>query len=120
MGRRKIGRPGEFFSSRRREAVYRTISTSPQGDRSMISIPPEDAARLEPYLPYGLVLPDDAGAPERAEGACKRMLLGNEIAPGQKVPLDAIRSEEHTYELQSLMRNSSAVFCLNKKKKRKT
>src|SRR3546814_1558278 len=26
------------------------------------------------------------------------------------------RSEEHTSELQSLMRNSSAVFCLNKKK----
>src|SRR3546814_8974614 len=30
---------------------------------------------------------------------------------------DAIlRSEEHTSELQSLMRNSSAVFCLKKKK----
>src|SRR3546814_1062552 len=27
------------------------------------------------------------------------------------------RSEEHTSELQSLMRISSAVFCLNKKKK---
>src|SRR3546814_9200666 len=27
-----------------------------------------------------------------------------------------IRSEEHTYELQSLMRNSYAVFCLKKKK----
>src|SRR3546814_4450188 len=29
----------------------------------------------------------------------------------------AIRSEEHTSELQSLMRISSAVFCLKKKKK---
>src|SRR3546814_7955638 len=28
------------------------------------------------------------------------------------------RSEEHTSELQSLMRNSSAVFCLKKKKDR--
>src|SRR3546814_8770807 len=28
------------------------------------------------------------------------------------------RSEEHTSELQSLMRNSYAVFCLNKKKVR--
>src|SRR3546814_8814502 len=26
-----------------------------------------------------------------------------------------LRSEEHTYELQSLMRTSSAVFCLKKK-----
>src|SRR3546814_5934707 len=30
---------------------------------------------------------------------------------------DANRSEEHTSELQSLMRISYAVFCLNKKKK---
>src|SRR3546814_1564238 len=30
-----------------------------------------------------------------------------------------IRSEEHTSELQSLMRNSYAVFCLKKKNKRK-
>src|SRR3546814_7684611 len=29
---------------------------------------------------------------------------------------DQTRSEEHTSELQSLMRNSYAVFCLNKKK----
>src|SRR3546814_7284406 len=29
------------------------------------------------------------------------------------------RSEEHTSELQSLMRNSYAVFCLKKKKHRK-
>src|SRR3546814_9045960 len=30
-----------------------------------------------------------------------------------------IRSEEHTSELQSLMRNAYAVFCLQKKKKKK-
>src|SRR3546814_9352823 len=30
-----------------------------------------------------------------------------------------IRSEEHTSELQSLMRSSYAVFCLKKKKKRR-
>src|SRR3546814_5080087 len=29
------------------------------------------------------------------------------------------RSEEHTYELQSLMRNSYAVFCLKKKNNKK-
>src|SRR3546814_4844718 len=32
-------------------------------------------------------------------------------------PMAAMRSEEHTSELQSLMRISSAVFCLKKKKK---
>src|SRR3546814_8809245 len=33
--------------------------------------------------------------------------------------LDAVRSEEHTSELQSLMRISYAVFCLTKKKNKK-
>src|SRR3546814_10334987 len=31
--------------------------------------------------------------------------------------LECVRSEEHTYELQSLMRISYAVFCLKKKSK---
>src|SRR3546814_8999799 len=38
------------------------------------------------------------------------------LAPGSA---DAIRSEEHTSELQSLMRISYAVFCLKKKKTQK-
>src|SRR3546814_4655710 len=41
------------------------------------------------------------------------------IAAGQELTITAtggdIRSEEHTSELQSLMRNSYAVFCLKKK-----
>src|SRR3546814_5553889 len=43
------------------------------------------------------------------------------IAPAGDIPLSdrpallADRSEEHTSELQSLMRNSYAVFCLKKK-----
>src|SRR3546814_6752931 len=36
---------------------------------------------------------------------------------GQQVQQDLLRSEEHTSELQSLMRISYAVFCLKKKKK---
>src|SRR3546814_9880873 len=36
----------------------------------------------------------------------------------QEVPTGVVRSEEHTSELQSLMRNSYAVFCLNKKNNR--
>src|SRR3546814_9428301 len=32
----------------------------------------------------------------------------------------SVRSEEHTSELQSLMRSSYAVFCLKKKTKKKT
>src|SRR3546814_7913144 len=36
---------------------------------------------------------------------------------GEEQILGDLRSEEHTSELQSLMRISSAVFCLKKKKK---
>src|SRR3546814_10361296 len=41
--------------------------------------------------------------------------LGPVGAPGQQLPVGE-RSEEHTSELQSLMRISYAVFCLKKKK----
>src|SRR3546814_6229939 len=37
--------------------------------------------------------------------------------PATAPPREPIRSEEHTSELQSIMRISSAVFCLKKKKK---
>src|SRR3546814_10294823 len=40
------------------------------------------------------------------------MVVGADVEPGI-----GIRSEEHTSELQSLMRISYAVFCLKKKKK---
>src|SRR3546814_13435372 len=36
----------------------------------------------------------------------------------QHEPCETVRSEEHTSELQSLMRISYAVFCLKKKKQR--
>src|SRR3546814_6834638 len=37
-------------------------------------------------------------------------------SPAKSVARKAVRSEEHTSELQSLMRISYAVFCLKKKK----
>src|SRR3546814_5420290 len=42
------------------------------------------------------------------------------VQDGRVPVLDASRSEEHTSELQSLMRISYAVFCLKKKKKNTT
>src|SRR3546814_2004192 len=48
----------------------------------------------------------------RAAGESERGRGGDEMAAGE-------RSEEHTSELQSLMRISYAVFCLKKKKTKK-
>src|SRR3546814_9763556 len=47
-----------------------------------------------------------------------RRASGNRRAAGSEAPL--LRSEEHTSELQSLMRISYAVFCLTKKNKTKS
>src|SRR3546814_2494004 len=41
--------------------------------------------------------------------------LGGERQPGLGAVAASVRSEEHTSELQSLMRISYAVFCLKKK-----
>src|SRR3546814_6872569 len=41
--------------------------------------------------------------------------VGRGVGPALEAR-DVLRSEEHTSELQSLMRNSYAVFCLKKKK----
>src|SRR3546814_9908602 len=56
--------------------------------------------------------------------AAHRLLLDERLGPGATDIVDEDiddaqrvgRSEEHTYELQSLMRISYAVFCLKKKK----
>src|SRR3546814_3873116 len=41
--------------------------------------------------------------------------LTERLATARRSPIDRARSEEHTSELQSLMRISYAVFCLKKK-----
>src|SRR3546814_13307098 len=48
----------------------------------------------------------------RSSGEVTSEVMTSGLAPGYS------RSEEHTSELQSLMRISYAVFCLKKKKKR--
>src|SRR3546814_7084664 len=59
---------------------------------------------------------DESGGGERAalarHAGCRR-------DAGAAMIGAMIKSEEHTSELQSLMRNSYAVFCLKKKKKDK-
>src|SRR3546814_10527743 len=59
--------------------------------------------------------------PGRARRARRRVRLDRvrgvpEIREAGRSPNPRVRSEEHTSELQSLMRRSYAVFCLKKKK----
>src|SRR3546814_1826721 len=56
----------------------------------------------------------DNAIAEDEYGASGQALAGRDIEHGHVA--DCQRSEEHTSELQSLMRISYAVFCLKKKK----
>src|SRR3546814_4365757 len=69
------------------------------------------------------VLPRRLGQGVGDVGGIGLAVLGQEDAAGDAVEVQQrvhARSEEHTSELQSLMRISYAVFCLKKKKNKKT
>src|SRR3546814_4303914 len=51
--------------------------------------------------------------------SCAYMICSCHLEKSQSAPFRNVRSEEHTSELQSLMRISYAVFCLKKKNKNK-
>src|SRR3546814_10031315 len=60
----------------------------------------------------------DDGNPLAAPALGRLRLVGSPGSYKTSVASLAMRSEEHTSELQSLMRISYAVFCLKKKKKK--
>src|SRR3546814_9494453 len=63
----------------------------------------------------GVALLEGLSLTERQLDNSPGQLTGkHRLIPRPKHPARLIRSEEHTSELQSLMRNSYAVFCLKK------
>src|SRR3546814_10562642 len=58
----------------------------------------------------------DSMIPDRATAALRTSALPIMMMMSSLNPEKASRSEEHTSELQSLMRTSYAVFCLKNKK----
>src|SRR3546814_2293956 len=66
--------------------------------------------RLEAHTPIRVIVDVISGA---SAGGINAVLLGKALAHNTT---QEHRSEEHTSELQSLMRISYAVFCLKKKK----
>src|SRR3546814_5332969 len=60
-----------------------------------------------------IAMPRTGSPPGRDQGHFTRHGRGND---GERAPdIQGVRSEEHTSELQSLMRISYTVFCLKKK-----
>src|SRR3546814_16460674 len=96
----------------------------------MIRRPPR-STRTDTLFPYTTLFRSDSRSSAVAVPVLIRKLqcLSETIAPPRRRPrqpaasmscqaLRPARSEEHTSELQSLMRISYAVFCLKKKKKK--
>src|SRR3546814_3881965 len=77
---------------------------------------PELAARWEPLITSRTYDPSDQPMAEKIGATCGMAMT--EKQGGSDVRANT-RSEEHTSELQSLMRISYAVFCLKKKTKKK-
>src|SRR3546814_3437066 len=93
----------------------------------MIRRPPR-STRTDTLFPYTTLFRSPYGVGSCCSGAAIRTLRRSNgmysAVAGIQVGRHAIetisRSEEHTSELQSLMRISYAVFCLKKKMKRTT
>src|SRR3546814_5517998 len=96
----------------------------------MIRRPPR-STRTDTLFPYTTLFRsnrlDLVGREQIDHGVGIARLLPGELGDGRPAPVGARaarpqprRSEEHTSELQSLMRISYAVFCLKKKKKHDT
>src|SRR3546814_1103076 len=91
-----------FFSSRRRHtrcALVTGVQTC------ALPITPKDAVPVRRFGP----------APQEDQPECVHVMPNDK--PRHRIKRDGgrARSEEHTSELQSLMRTSYAVFCLKKK-----
>src|SRR3546814_5601569 len=107
-------------SDLRRIAIDARHRRRPIGHRQIGGRDREVCFRVEDDV---VVRPEAAGrdriaADIAAEGRPGRECAVQRVAIDQ--PADRIRSEEHTSELQSLMRSSYAVFCLKKQKSSQT
>src|SRR3546814_1492697 len=86
------------------------------GKSSVMPAYPVLAGQHQDYLEHALraYKRGTAGAPATANTR-KNAIMGAMVAQLSPADIQHIRSEEHTSELQSLMRISYAVFCLKNK-----
>src|SRR3546814_8185460 len=93
--------------------LYRPVQPSPPGDRRKDVVGKKSS---EHAVPHAMQQPDRAPK-ERYYDPDFFQLEAEQLWPRIWQMACRLRSEEHTSELQSLMRISYAVFCLQKKQK---
>src|SRR3546814_8688885 len=83
---------------------------------------PPSSTRTDTHFPYTTLFRSIGPADQpqdlelRVIGNAEAAHRANALREGADHEVDLVRSEEHTSELQSLMRISYAVFCLKKKR----
>src|SRR3546814_10800225 len=80
---------------------------------------PLRSRRTDTLFPYTTLFRSEYGrlkSPDRRTHGCRTSPANRRARQAADPGARAARSEEHTSELQSLMRISYAVFCLKKKK----
>src|SRR3546814_4219167 len=97
-----LGLEGEKLQSIMRRSPLRRLATPEDVEGAVAYLCAGDTSVLEGAM--AAVLEGHA-----EDDAFNRLIVEAGMKPG------SVRSEEHTSELQSLMRNSYAVFCLKKK-----
>src|SRR3546814_9213335 len=106
----------------RRQRLHQAVADHPSREKAadLPEIPPQRSGQEHRQRDHE---PDVTGAEQEHAGGRQlvdRAALGNDVAEpglGFRFAQVTLRSEEHTSELQSLMRTSYAVFCLQKKNK---
>src|SRR3546814_3715808 len=105
--------PGGALVPASNAVVFATADARPSG----LSLPqvqgPTLAVVANPYNELSRLLLVMGRNDEEMQAAARTLALGSAALSGPT----AVRSEEHTSELQSLMRISYAVFCLKQKNK---
>src|SRR3546814_5276557 len=93
--------------------MFMTVEANAIGGTKIIADTGKDAATGEPVIMGSALAASINGVAAGVTAITATVMRGH---PGARRGIR--RSEEHTSELQSLMRISYAVFCLKKKKKR--
>src|SRR3546814_3295762 len=102
---------GRNFADHAKEMGATAPASKAERGQPVFFLKPADAIVTDGVVPY------PPGTQDLHHEVELVVALGRDATPGVIAPADAQRSEEHTSELQSLMRISYAVFCLKKKNK---
>src|SRR3546814_9277998 len=86
-----------------------------QGDRRVVGRAHDERLQQQLHRHLGAgAEPQLAGRLRGGPGGDRDLPVGRQVSLGERLERQ-VRSEEHTSELQSLMRTSYAVFCYTKK-----